>query len=60
MADEADLGEMTDERGELHFLAALVDELMRTLQVAGVLSQAELNGVEQAVATRLGRPPRAW
>jgi len=48
------------ERAELHFLAALLDELMRKMRVAGVLSQADLNEIEQAVAHRLGGAPRAW
>lgn len=48
------------ERAEIHFLAALVDELMRKLMVAGVLSQAQLNGIEQAVAERTGVAPRGW
>lgn len=48
------------ERAEVHFLAALVDELMRKLLTAGVMTQVELNEVEQAVATRVGRVPRAW
>ncbi|WP_164546120.1 hypothetical protein [Sphingobium yanoikuyae] len=48
------------ERGELHFLAALVDELMRRLMLSGVLSQAELNVIEVDVAKRIGNVPRAW
>ncbi|KEZ14477.1 MULTISPECIES: hypothetical protein [Sphingobium] len=48
------------ERGELHFLAALVDELMRRLMLSGVLSQAELNAIEADVAKRIGNVPRAW
>ncbi|WP_313394372.1 hypothetical protein [Sphingobium yanoikuyae] len=48
------------ERGELHFLAALVDELMRRLMLSGVLSQAELNAIEVDVAKRIGNVPRAW
>ncbi|WHO37907.1 hypothetical protein PMI04_015210 [Sphingobium sp. AP49] len=48
------------ERGELHFLAALVDELMRRLMLSGVLSQAELNAIETNVARRIGNIPRAW
>lgn len=52
--------DMSSERAELHFLAALVEELMRKMHVAGVLSQAELNEIEQAVAQRIGGTPRAW
>ena len=48
------------ERGELHVLAALVDELMRRLMLSGVLSQAELNAIEADVAKRIGNVPRAW
>jgi hypothetical protein len=48
------------ERAEVHFLAALADELMRALLLAGVLSQAQLNEIEAAVAARVGSPPRAW
>ena len=47
------------ERAEVHFLAALADELMRGLLLAGVLSQAQLNEIEAAVAARVGSPPRA-
>jgi hypothetical protein len=54
-------GEDTNsERGEVHFLAALVDELMRKMLAAGVFSQADLNEIEQAVAQRVGSIPRAW
>jgi hypothetical protein len=54
-------GEDTNaERAEVHFLAALVDELMRRLFQSGVLTQAELNEIEQAVAARVGNLPRAW
>lgn len=54
-------GEDTEsERGEVHFLAALLDELMRKVLAAGVLTQAELNEVEAAAAQRVGGVPRAW
>ncbi len=56
-ADGEDTG---SERAEVHFLAALVDELMRKMMVAGVLSQADLNQIEQAAAKRVGIVPRAW
>ena len=45
---------------ELHFLAALVDELMRKLRMADILTQAELNDIEGEVAKRIGNVPRAW
>lgn len=48
------------ERAEVHFLAALVDELMGRLQATGALSKADLNAIEQAVAERVGGAPRAW
>lgn len=48
------------ERAEVHFLAALIDELMRKTLAAGVLSKADLNEIEQAAATRVGGTPRAW
>ncbi|KQM51606.1 hypothetical protein ASE69_20645 [Sphingomonas sp. Leaf208] len=48
------------ERAEIHFLAALVDELMRKLLTAGVVSQADLNDIEASVAARTGTTPRAW
>lgn len=48
------------ERAELHFLAALTDELMRHLMDAGVLSRAQLQAIENAVAERTGSVPRAW
>ena len=44
----------------MHFFAALVGELMRKMMVAGVLSQADLNEIEQAAAKRVGIMPRAW
>lgn len=48
------------ERGEVHFLAALLDELMRKMLAAGTLTQAELNEIESAAAKRVGGLPRAW
>ena len=48
------------ERGEVHFLAALVDELMRTMLASGVMTKTQLNQVEQSVAERVGSSPRAW
>lgn len=48
------------ERAEIHFLAALVDELMRRMMATGTLSQADLNAIEQAAAKRVGGTPRAW
>lgn len=50
----------TSERAELHFLAALVEELMRQLLVGGVMTQSQLNAVEEAVSRRVGSVARAW
>lgn len=55
--DDADI---VSERGELHFLAALVDELMRKMMIAGILDQSQLNEIEDAVAQRTGSVARAW
>lgn len=57
---QLDQEDIASERGELHFLAALVDELMRKLHMAGLLSQADLNSIEEEVAKRVGNIPRAW
>lgn len=48
------------ERGEVHFLAAMVDELMRMLLATGTFTQADLNSIEEAAARRVGSLPRAW
>ncbi|RVT90242.1 hypothetical protein [Sphingomonas crocodyli] len=48
------------ERAEIHFLAALLDELMRKMLASGVLTKADMNQIEQAVAQRIGGSPRAW
>lgn len=55
-----DSNDTLSERAELHFLAALVDELMRKLLLSGVLSQAQLNEIERQVSHRVGHSPRAW
>ncbi|MET0241179.1 MAG: hypothetical protein ABW184_14905 [Sphingobium sp.] len=52
--------DIASERAELDFLAALVDELMRKLLLAGVMTQGQLNEVEAAVAKRIGTVARAW
>lgn len=56
----ADDDDTVSERAELHFLAALVDELMRKLLHAGIMTQSQLNEVEEAVAQRTGAVARAW
>jgi len=52
--------ENADQRGEIHFLAALTDELMRALGETGALSRAQLNAIEEAAAKRAGTVPRPW
>ena len=52
--------DLPSERGELHFLAALVDELMKALLASGVMSRSQLQDVEIAVSAKLGSTPRAW
>ena len=47
-------------RREIHFLAALLDELMRKMLAAGALTQSDLNEIESAAAKRVGGQPRAW
>lgn len=58
--NDPDASERNAERAEMHFLAALIDELMRTLMASGLLTQAQLNEIEQAAAKRTGNLPRAW
>lgn len=48
------------ELGQIHFLAALLDKLMRKMLAAGALTQAELNEIELAAAKRVGGQPRTW
>ncbi|MFD1612731.1 hypothetical protein ACFSCW_13055 [Sphingomonas tabacisoli] len=48
------------ERAELHFLAALVDELMKALLETGAMNRAQLQAIENAVSVRTGAAPRAW
>lgn len=57
---EIDSEDRTSERTELHFLAALVDELMKALLVGGVMTRTQLQQIEEAVSARLGSSPRAW
>jgi hypothetical protein len=59
-ADDADAPERTAERTEIHFLAALTEELMRMLLMSGTLTQAQLNEIERSVARKIGNMPRAW
>ena len=57
---DIDSEEHTSERAELHFLAALVDELMKTLHAHAILTREQLQQIEAAVAERVGTEPRAW
>ena len=57
---EVDSEDQSSERAELHFLAALVDELMKALLVNNVLTRGQLQQVEDAVSEHIGPRPRAW
>jgi hypothetical protein len=57
---DIDSEEQSSERAELHFLAALVDELMKALLVNGVINRTQLQAVETAVSERIGTQPRNW
>jgi hypothetical protein len=57
---DIDSEDQVSERTELHFLAALVDELMKAMLDAGVINRVQLQEVENAVSMRTGAPPRAW
>ena len=57
---DIDSEEQSSERAQLHFLAALVDELMEALLVNNVLTRAQLQTVEQGVGQRIGGEIRVW
>jgi hypothetical protein len=57
---DLDSEEQAAERAELHFLAAMVDELMKALLVNGVMTRKQLQAIEEAVSTRIGSEPRTW
>lgn len=57
---DLDSEEQSLERAELHFLAALVDELMKALLANGLMSRSQLQAVEDAVSFRIGSEPRTW
>ena len=57
---DLDSQDQSSERAELHFLAALVDELMKALLANDVMTRTQLQGIEDAVSARLGSPPRNW
>ena len=57
---DIDSEDQSSERAELHFLAALADELMKALLVNGVMDRRQLQAVEEAVSLRVGTEPRTW
>jgi len=57
---DVDSEEQSSERAELHFLAALVDELMKALLVKGVMNRSQMQAVENAVSERIGTRSRNW
>jgi hypothetical protein len=57
---DVDSEEQPSKRAELHFLAALVDELMKALLVKGVMDRSHLQAIEIAVSERIGTEPRNW
>ena len=57
---DIDSEEQSSERAELHFLAALVDELMKELHANRIMSREQLQQVEDVVSARIGTAPRAW
>jgi hypothetical protein len=57
---DIDSQEQSAERAELHFLAALTEELMKALLAGGIMTRAQLQEIEDAVSARTGTPPRAW
>jgi hypothetical protein len=57
---DVDSEEQSSERAELHFLAALVDELMKALLLNGLMNRRQLQAIENAVSERIGTEPRNW
>ena len=57
---DIDSEEQSSERAELHFLAAFVDELMKTLHANQLISREQLQQLEETVSARIGTAPRAW
>jgi hypothetical protein len=57
---DLDSQNQSSERAELHFLAALIDELMKALVANNVMTRAQLQAIENAVSTRIGSEPRNW
>jgi len=57
---DIDSEEQWSERAEIHFLAGLVDELMKALLTHGVMDRAQIQAVEDAVSERIGTNRRVW
>ena len=57
---EIDSQDQSSERAELHFLAAMVEELMKALLKSEVMSRSQLQEIEDAVSTRIGTERRVW
>jgi hypothetical protein len=57
---DVDSQQQSSERAELHFLAALVDELMHAMLANNVMTRPQLQQVENAVSARVGTAPRNW
>jgi len=45
---------------KVHFLAALVDKLMRKMITASLVSKPDLDLIEEAVAKRITSKPRSY
>lgn len=60
MPMDEEVGEEAEQRSELHFLAALIDELMGAMLNAGTFRRAQLNEIERVAAQKSGQTPRAW
>lgn len=54
---EVDSEDQSSERAELHFLAALVDELMKALVLNKVMTRSQLQRIEDCVSERIGTRP---
>lgn len=57
---DIDSEDQSSERVQIHFLTALVDELIKSLVASGVMSRSQAQEVESAVAEKMGIPPRLW
>jgi len=57
---EVDSEDQSSERAEIHFLAAMIDELMKALLLNNVMTRSQLQEVEDAVSSRIGTKTRVW